>query len=803
MLFTALAILAYRRRRLSGSNLGEEEEEEEKDWRKRLAKELENLPKEMEEIREELRRPLEQAFWKCYSPDMEDHEEEATDDMTQTTASQDTATSFRTDVRNEWIQAVFGRDFPYNNTASGTQQGVGLAKIPAFTAYTVRVPPNPKEEKLGITLSRLALGLYVRKVRVGSEAWCAGIMPNSVLVDINGLSLLAEPSKQALERIWLYEGIFRVKETTFLGNGSNKNRVDTCSPIDHPVTLTLIHKGHLYKATLLSNPPYGIDWSPCGNFALVKRVTGYGAKVGIKRGAIVAKVNEKTLHDMDHTDCATELRDLFERGQRMELKLCFTPSEARSGHFERQQQPSESPETKTGERPEVMAHHEGVEVRVHPIFGHNNQDHFYPSSEQQPKISKLASRVAEGEIVSLPKAKATTSSLKSYLACPTLESLLEYWGQSESLLYLMKFHQAGYDERKLSMRRPYEHQLVNFLSRSNLQVDFIRMFMLPLVCFRDEDSLLLSLLVGIANSNRKLAHQMELVAQALGNEALKTSLFKIRMEKFDFGEDVKGRLVSPNPKLLEQAIPLPDPTSTKTTTNMEPPPDSEHTKQSRTKGGLFRRRKKTASRNNMSTITNSSQRSPTKQSKETLSANSPAEALSTIAPAELPPDALFCNTLSFLEELDAVCSDIEKSLLMTFSQKVASWALQPWSASKETALAQVTQAMRKKLTQCRTLPLLNPIDSKRLVSLDPQGCYILPSAHFPLLLTFDCEENQDTSHGIFGKEEQYRTKVELVQLRGPGKNFVVHGCVAGMVLDSEKRYVHGLLLRSKDLACWC
>jgi hypothetical protein len=134
--------------------------------------------------------------------------------------------------------------------------------------------------------------------------------------------------------------------------------------------MTLIHQGRLYTVTMLSNPPYGIDWSPCGNFALVKRTYAYGAKAGVKRGAIIAKVNDKTLYELDHIFCATELRDAFESGKGMQLQLCFTPSAARSGHFERQQVDAPR-DTKPKRRGRTVALHDGVEVRVHPILWNN------------------------------------------------------------------------------------------------------------------------------------------------------------------------------------------------------------------------------------------------------------------------------------------------------------------------------------------------------------------------------------------------------------------------------------------------
>jgi hypothetical protein len=68
----------------------------------------------------------------------------------------------------------------------------------------------------------------------------------------------------------------------------------------------------------------------------------------------------------------------------------------------------------------------------------------------------------------------------------------------------------------------------------------------------------------------------------------------------------------------------------------------------------------------------------------------------------------FSDTLVFIEELKAVCVDIENSLLQLFLQNITGWALQPWSASKETELAQVTHVMRERLKQCHSSAVAQP-----------------------------------------------------------------------------------------------
>ena len=114
----------------------------------------------------------------------------------------------------------------------------------------------------------------------------------------------------------------------------------------------------------------------------------------------------------------------------------------------------------------------------------------------------------------------------------------------------------------------------------------------------------------------------------------------------------------------------------------------------------------------------------------------------------------FENMAGIIRVLDNSCSAIEKNLMKTFSQKMADWALYPWSASKESALASVTQSFRSELRLMNSadshntavslenmrFPILNPVDpSELLTSVDADECFILPSAHFPLLLCFNSE----------------------------------------------------------------
>jgi hypothetical protein len=75
---------------------------------------------------------------------------------------------------------------------------------------------------------------------------------------------------------------------------------------------------------------------------------------------------------------------------------------------------------------------------------------------------------------------------------------------------------------------------------------------------------------------------------------------------------------------------------------------------------------------------------------------------------------------------------------------MADLALRPWTASKESALASITQNFQAELRRMNSesdshFPILNnPVhSSEQLTSVDADECYILPSAHFPMLLCFN------------------------------------------------------------------
>ena len=304
---------------------------------------------------------------------------------------------FRNDVRQEWINAMFGLDFFHDNDGNdddGTnitnnkntkegeeskyytppRQGIGLANIPSYLSYTATIPPPPpsssppsnnnktntEHKKVGLTLSRIPIGVYVRLVDIESEAFGAGIVPGSVLVEINGMGVLGEPSHKLLERLWQLEGHFEEflerggnsdyeaqeekemdkSKNNSGGNNNNSSSSSSSSGGDgnNIFGLKFIKDGTMYNVILMSGTPMGISWAPCANFALVQRTYALAQKAGVRRGCIVAAVNDQSLRTMNHLDTAMYIKDQFEKRKMIRVVCVFTPAASRTGHFQRKSQ---------------------------------------------------------------------------------------------------------------------------------------------------------------------------------------------------------------------------------------------------------------------------------------------------------------------------------------------------------------------------------------------------------------------------------------------------------------------------------
>ena len=236
------------------------------------------------------------------------------------------------------------------------------------TPATVGTTPNnahhhreaqQQPTKLGITISRIPLGLYVHSISFDSEAYTVGISPGSILVEINGMGMLGDRSDRALERLWCYTGLFGMKNNTNDGSTTNivderdemkknvkrnKSNIETTNTTNNdsstksgsgssttttkknnnqglqmkkPILLKFYKNGRTYTKLLLSgNPLRGITWAPCGNFALVHKVSNnsIASEAGVRRGTLVVGVNNVGLRTLDHGGVACYLKDKFTSG---------------------------------------------------------------------------------------------------------------------------------------------------------------------------------------------------------------------------------------------------------------------------------------------------------------------------------------------------------------------------------------------------------------------------------------------------------------------------------------------------------
>lgn len=351
---------------------------------------------------------------------------------------------FRNDVRQEWIDAMFGSDFFPNDSQSNAakttmytppKQGVGKSGIASYLSYTATIPSqrdNDSKSKVGVTLSRIPIGVYVRMVDIESEAYCAGVVPGSVLIDINGMGVLGEPSHKLLERLWMYEGHFtelgaavQMKnhdDTSILEN--DKNEIQ--KGLTGPVALKLIKDGIVYTVVLVTGAPFGISWAPAGNFALVQRTYAHAQKAGVKRGCIVAAVNDKSMREMDHLDTAMELKDQFNKGNMISITCVYTPAASRTTHHEQRQ-----PNGNTKSLPNEIKTIDGVRIRrANPLkrvkdekpteygagtfFSCGTGSNYIPMTEGEANtdlISEIANRIAAGEILAPTGIKRGLSSI--------------------------------------------------------------------------------------------------------------------------------------------------------------------------------------------------------------------------------------------------------------------------------------------------------------------------------------------------------------------------------------------------------
>lgn len=770
---------------------------------------------------------------------------------------------FSDTVREEWWNAVMGEDFLRDDVPVRPpvpRQTVGLAARGEAQSMQVVVEASEEEEdpKLGLTIHRLPLGLYVRSVMEGSEAELLGVPEEAVLVAVNGLCLLAEPSRAALERLWQYEGWGKntpgleggstISGTTWTAEASSKtpSAASTSKGSDDderpdptlraPTSLEFIHQGQLFSVLFLSNPPWGISWAPCGNFPLIQRVYRHAATAGVPKGALLTAVNETSCRLLDHAATAAELR-----GQRkVRLTLSFPPPTARPGRRSTiDGKKSPTPNKKTVD---------GVEITFHPLLCSSTTSATKPkASNSNPaacwsgeeglvrnELIFLAEQVSAGTLEAPFLHKPLSIPKDAYFPlCPALkeDTLMEEWEPFSALVYCLGLAHARYDSRQyiplsgtatsadhlerlrsITTNDPQAPQLAYYYLMS-----FLSLICSPNTAHANE---LTSLLLKLSRRDEFFCQSLYFLLRSYistfekrrpstaSDRNLMALLHCLELLRFAEKELAHVTLGETTVAMLadEGGAPTPmaaSPGSPESTEHVPPP---EPIPRKRSVLGLFRRRSKKAGKGKsqqQSTQISPVQHAPVTQHSISTS-TSPVEAVLPSVPSGLSqsPSTLYENMSDFLSELDRICGTIERSLQKSFRQKIKEWALQPWTASKDSALAQVTGTMRASLLQTsgQSSLLVNPVESAEVLSsVDHQGCYILPSAHFPILLTFNVSDRRRTplsSNSIQKEERIFSTTIELESLRPlqpdvTDEVFCVHGAIAGSICESgESTFEH-------------
>lgn len=780
---------------------------------------------------------------------------------------------FRPDVKREWLRAVFGPDFL--ESPSPSPSGVGLAQIPSYTAYSVSIPAQV--EKIGMTVSRLPLGLYVHKISSGSEAFFAGIPIGAVLIAVNGVPMLAEPSRSALERIWQYEGMFVSDGSETSSQNEEEKKLETSnSRLLQPVKLEFIFHGTLVTFLMLSPPPWGISWAPCGNFPLVKRVYDVASEAGVKRGSLVARVNDFTFETMDHIDMANSLRDLA--GHEISMTLCFPPIATRSSAYDRTVNTPTRP-TNILSSPKAkwsIKSDDGVEVKFHPLeyalgslchVGGVNGGVVHGQVEEY--AVKVSAGLAEAPTVPI-KADGSIVHRRLYSPCPTMtaEEMMQAWDPLDALLNCLQLHAANYDDDRFGIILGHGDSPMKalrlLLSHSKV-CDIVGIFLLQFIgtiCVpgtpennqnKGRAQELTSILLAVSRKEEGFCQRLYFLLrsfistletprpQPVEEESTRNlSALLSCLELLRFAEKELAGRKSSKPSLLSASdvradesvaqslaatsVSTSEPASPVTISPLKPPAprlilQEPVVQGSEKKGffGKFRRKKRVSmlsSRSFDSHTGSAGSQSGSLRTSKSLGSPLRSKASERLSPRKFgsprstkskpssgrssekslcqTPSVMYENMSDFLGELDRICGTIERSLQKSFRQKMADWALQPWSPSKDSALAEVTAGMRRNLQKLNSdsgqMLLVNPVDSTELLSsVDCRECYILPSAHFPILLTFNVSERR-SSDSMIGEERLYRTKVELTRLKGAplddNSAFVIHAAVAGTIFES-------------------
>ena len=681
-------------------------------------------------------------------------------------------------IRNEWIDAVFGPDI-FHDDRPPPRQGIGLAQVPSYVSYQCTIPSARRgdDDKVGVTLSRIALGIYVSAVAKNSPACFAKVCVNSILVEINGMGMLGEPFRQGVERLSQYD----------------RARNDATTETTTPVKLVFYRAGQLYHVLILSPPPYGISWAPCGDFALVQRSYAYAAEAGVLRGCLVAAVNGASLRTMDHEGTAARLRDGFIAGKPMNVSLVYTPAASRTVYYDKQKERT-TPIKK------------GVDVREQPVEYSIGQLFMCGTSAGAISEEPLSQRMERGTAPQMIDGVLRLA--PRYTPCPPLEDWLTQWDLLDALVFILQAANSAYDDDTLSVSisKSRDQSTIATLLAMMSSEDAWRLantFLLQwvsILCKSDEgdDKDVASVVLTLSRRDEAFCQRLyfllrsytaTLEGQRSRQENNTRNLLTLlqALDRLRFAQ--KQLTTQLTTSVVEVATPTSEAAYCLVTASERtvPLPEAAPSKKSK-KFRVFRKKGK-AHKTTPAGL-------PLIMAQESLKSSSLKKL--SIEMEYLSVPSLLENMSRFLTELDSICDDIERSLLKSFSQKIADWALQPWSASKGTALAKVTEGMRDGMLRATAdgLSLVNPLEaSEVLVSLRTSECFVLPSAHFPLLLTFDVKNNESTAAARKKDEQIYRTRVKVVALRGAASSsrsdrvYIVQAGVSGVIKESGRSSV--------------
>ena len=713
---------------------------------------------------------VKEALTSCHSP--RTMEEETKDKVSSPTNRQPS----NVEIQQAWVDAVFGVDFPDNLLYQQATSSSAQHPFP-FTTVTI---PKQRNTKLGLTVKQLALGVYAHKVE--GEALYAGVKEGSILLKVNGQNMVAEPTRILLEYLWTYEGYLESSESM------------------PPMVLEWYWQGETYSTTLWTRP-WGIAWAPCGQFPLVHRVYNHAAQAGVPKGALLGLVpGPCSLRDQGPSELATIIRQVWESEDNRPLALTFVTPPHRSGLG------------KPLSPPQKASLDHGVQIKFHS-FSDTLCHSWGPPGLEAPVWQTWAEHVAAGRWEA-PKNRsqwkekvADDSLLASSVGPPPTArpgSLLASWDLLESLVFCLRLDQAHYDEEAALSSIPESvlpsQELLRIMKRpsaSRLANDYL-LSLISVICTppsspereeeKTEDSVppayaseLTSLLLKLSRRDEGFCQRLYFLLRSY------ISTFETRKPAKGDGDTSQNLVALLNclellrfaeKELAGQQLPAPEAAMRRPTSEPRSSLSAESPEELKKRGvfGLFRKKKGSKA-----------SRTVSKETTDISTSRSGLSPRGSSLPMPQSPSVMYDNMSDFLTELDHICGTVERALQKSFRQKIADWAMQPWSATKDSALAEVTQTMRESLQKTNNttgrMLLVNPVDSAELLSsVDCDECYILPSAHFPILLTFNVSERRcsDTPTGL---EKLYRTTVEIVSLEGSKerRSTLVHAAVAGSI----------------------